>query len=144
MKTVPGSRWIAYALGFGAIVLAGDRAVAGVVGTEPSTAHLWSDIKGDTYDQRDHFAGGARLLSAKLDEQIQELRVKRAAMTTDTKEWDFAMKEVEDCRVLLVGRIGDLASASTPETWTDVKDKIGEAWKRSQLAIDKMNSTRTS
>ncbi len=65
-------------------------------------------------------------------------------MTTDTKEWDFAMKEVEECRMLLKGRIEDLAKAMTPEVWTDAKDKIGEAWKRSQLAVDKMNSTRTS
>jgi hypothetical protein len=146
MKTILGFRQAAlvFALGLGALALAGTRAIAGVVGAEPSTGHLWSDIKGDTYDQRDHFAAGARRLSARLDEQIQELRAKRAAMTTDTKEWDFTMKEVEESRVLLTGRIDDLAKAATPEAWVDAKDKVGEAWKRSQFAVDKMNSTRTS
>jgi len=144
MKTISGLWHAAFALGFGVLALTGSYAVAGAVGAEPSTGHLWSDIKGDNYDQRDHFAAGARRLTAKLDGQIQELRAKRAAMTTDTKEWDFAMKEVEDCSMLLAGRVGDLANAATPEVWADAKDKVGEAWKRSQLAVDKMNSTRTS
>jgi len=144
MKTISGFRQIAFALGLGAAAFAGTHAAAGAVGAEPSTGHLWSDIKGDAFDQRDHFVAGASRLAAKLDEQIQELRAKRGAMTTDTKEWDFSMKEVENCRVLLTGRIGELAPATTPETWADVKDKIGEAWKRSQLAVDKMSSTRTS
>ena len=144
MKTIPGFRQAAFAIGFGVLALTGSYAVAGAVGAEPSTGHLWSDIKGDTYDQRDHFAAGAHRLTARLDEQIQELRAKRAAMTTDTKEWDFAMKEVEDCSMLLASRVGDLANATTPEVWADAKDKVGEAWKRSQLAVDKMNSTRTS
>jgi len=144
MKTRLGFRQVAFALGIGALALAVTHAGAEVVGAEPSTGHLWSDIKSDTYDQRDHFAAGARRLCAKLDEQIQELQAKRVAMTTDTKEWDFNMKEVEECRMLLKGRIDELAKATTPEAWADAKDKIGEAWKRSQLAVDKMNSTRTS
>lgn len=65
-------------------------------------------------------------------------------MTTDTKDWDFAMKEVEGSRVLLTGRMNELKAVATPEAWPDAKDKIGEAWKRSQLAVDNMNSTRTS
>jgi hypothetical protein len=146
MKTILDFRQVAFvfALGLGALALAGTRAVAAVVGAEPFTGHLWSEIKGDTYDQRDHFAAGASRLSAKLGEQIQELRAKRAEMTTDTKEWDFNMKEVEECSVLLTGRIEELAKATTPETWVDARDKIGEAWKRSQLAVEKMNSTRTT
>jgi len=144
MKTILGFRQIALALGFGALVLGGNRVVAEVVGAEASTGHLWSDIKGDTYDQRAHFAEGANRLVARLDDQIRELKAKRAAMTTDTSDWDFAMKEVNDSRSLLTGRIEDLANATTPETWADAKEKIHEAWQRSQLAVDKMNSTRTS
>jgi hypothetical protein len=135
---------MAFLLGLGFLALPCTHAVAAAVGAEPSTGGLWSDIKGDTYDQRAHFASGVQRLSAKLDEQIQELRTKRAAMTTDTKDWDFDMKEVENSRALLTGRIEGLAGATTPEAWADAKDQIGEAWKRSQLAVDKMNSTRTS
>jgi hypothetical protein len=120
------------------------NAVAGVDGVQAPTDQLWSSIKGDTYDQRDHFSHGADRLLVRLDEQIRILKAKRAAMTSDTKDWDFNMKEVDDSRVLLKGRLSDLAKADTPDAWADVKDKIGEAWRRSQVAVDKMNDTRTS
>jgi hypothetical protein len=135
---------LAFAIGFAALSPCGTRAVAAVDGVEVSTDHYWSDIKDDTYEQRPHFARGADKMLAKLDDQIQQLRAKRAAMTTDTKDWDFAMKEVDDSRVLVAGTINDVNAATTPETWTDAKDKLGAAWKRSQLAVDKMNSTRTT
>ncbi len=137
-------RHLAFALGIAALASAGTRAVAAIDGVEVSTDNLWSAVKGDTYDQRVHFSDGVDRMSAKLDDQIRELKAKRAAMTTDTKDWDFAMKEVAGSRVLLTGRMNELKAATTPETWSDTKDKIGEAWKRSQLAVDNMNSTRTS
>ncbi len=120
------------------------NAVAGVDSAQAPTDRLWSNIKDDTYDQRDHFSRGAERLLVRLDEQIRILKAKRAAMTSDTKDWDFNMKEVDDSRVLLKGRLTDLTKADTPDAWTDVKDKIGEAWRRSQVAVDKMNDTRTS
>jgi len=141
MKALLHFRLLGLALGFAALPLT--RAVA-VEATTPAPGHLWADIKDDTYEQRAHFAAGANRMSARLDDQIRELRAKRAAMTTDLKDWDFAMKEVDESRALLTGRMEDLAKATTPETWADAKDKIGEAWQRSQLAVDKMNSTRTS
>jgi hypothetical protein len=119
------------------------RALA-VEGAPPASGQLWDDIKDDTYDRRAHFSAGVNRLSAKLDDQIRELRGKRANMTTDLKDWDFTMKEVDECRALLSGRMDDLAKATTPDTWADAKDKIGEAWQRSQAAVDKMNATRTS
>jgi hypothetical protein len=143
MNTAPHLRTLALALGLAAFALASTHAYA-VDAAEPSTDRLWSAIKGDTYDQRAHFADGATRMLIKLDSQISELRAKRAAMTTDTKDWDFDMKEVDDSRVMLAGNMNDLAQATTPEIWADCKDKVGVAWKRSQLAVDKMNSTRTS
>ena len=104
----------------------------------------WSDIKEDTYALRAHFADGARLLLARLDSEIAPLNAKRSGMITDTKDWDFAMKEVNNCRSLLVDRIGELAQATTPETWAHVKDEVDLAWQRAILAIDKMSSTVTS
>ncbi len=120
------------------------HAVAGVDGAQQPTDQLWADIKGDNYDQRVHFSKGVDRMLAKLDEQIRALKAKRAAMTTDTSDWDFNMKEVDDSRVLLTGTMSDLAQATTPETWADAKGKIGDAWKRSQIAVDKMNQTRTT
>ncbi len=142
-------RPIALAFGISTLALAQNpasdpNAVAGVDGVQAPTDQLWSSIKSDTYDQRDHFSHGADRLLVRLDEQIRILKAKRAAMTSDTKDWDFNMKEVDDSRVLLKGRLSDLAKADTPDAWADVKDKIGEAWRRSQVAVDKMNDTRTS
>jgi hypothetical protein len=146
MNTMPRLRRLALALALAvaALASAGPRAVASIDGVDTSTDQLWAAIKGDTYDQRAHFADGANRMLAKLDEQIQALKAKRAAMTTDTTDWDIAMKEVDGSRVLLAGRMNELAKTTTPETWADVKDKVGDAWKRSQLAVDNMNSTRTS
>ena len=142
-------RQLALALSLSSLALAqapaqDANAVAGVVGAEQPTDQLWSDIKGDTYEQRVHFSQGTHKMLAKLDDQIAELKAKRAAMTTDTKDWDFNMKEVDESRVLLKGTMSDAAKATTPETWSDARDKVGEAWKRSQLAVDKMNTTRTT
>lgn len=134
----------ALALGLAVLALGATRAFAAVDAADPTMDHLWSSIKGDAYEQRAHFANGANKLLLKLDSQISELRAKRAAMTTDTKDWDFAMKEVDDSRVMLAGSMNDLAQATTPDVWTDCRDKVGVAWKRSQAAVDKMNSTRTS
>jgi hypothetical protein len=145
MKKLLRLQRLAFVLGFGALALANtDAVVAGVDGVELSASHLWSHIKGDNYDKRAHFANGANLMLAKLDEQIGELKAKRAVMTTDTKDWDFAMKRVQASRVLLAGRVDNAVNATTPETWGDAKDNVGEAWHSSQLAVDNMNSTRTS
>ena len=144
MKTILRFRQLAIVLGSCALSLVGVRAFAGVNGVDPTTDRLWTDIKGDTYIERAHFAKGVDKMSARLDEQLGELRAKRAGMTTDTKDWDFALKEVEESRALLTDRMSNLPKATTPETWEDAKEKIGEAWHRSQLAVDKMNATRTS
>jgi len=118
--------------------------VVTVTGSDGTAAAPWVDIKNDNYEQRAHFAAGVERLSARLDRQISILKAKRAGMTTGTKEWDFAMKEVDDSRSFLTSRMSELARTTTPETWADAKDRIGEAWTRSQLAVDKMNATITS
>jgi hypothetical protein len=118
--------------------------VVTVTGSDGAAAAPWVEISSDNYGQRVHFAAGVERLSARLDRQISQLKARRAGMTTDTKDWDFAMKEVDDSRSFLTSRMSELAQTTTPETWAAAKDKIGEAWKRSQLAVDKMNSTVTS
>jgi hypothetical protein len=141
MNSIRLPRCLAFLLSFFSLSLAG---IASVSGVEPATGHLWSQIKGDTYEQREHFAQGVQQMSAQLGGQIDALLAKRSKMTTDTSDWDFAFKEVESSRDLFAGRINELSKAKTPETWADAKEKIGEAWHRSQLAVDQMNTTRTS
>jgi hypothetical protein len=127
----------------GASIL-GAAPIVTIAGSDGTTAPDWVAIKADTYDQRLHFEAGAARLSAKLNDEIGILKAKRAGMTTDLKDWDFAMKDVDVARALLTSRMTELSQATTPETWIDARDKFGEAWKSSQLAVDKMNSTVTS
>ncbi len=115
-----------------------------VDGVDPTSSHLWSSVKGDTYSEREHFAKGVAQMSARFDAQIGELKAKRNGMVKDTDDWDFAMKDVENSRAMLTDRISILSQAKTPESWSEAKDKIGEAWHRAQLAVDNMNGTRTS
>jgi hypothetical protein len=131
-------------LGLSATGLVTRLGAQAVISTAPNGGDRWSDIKNDTYQQRDHFAAGAAGLSARLDEEVRQLKAKRANMTTDTKDWDFAMKAVIDAQSLLISRRSEASKATTPETWADAKDKVGDAWKQAQLAVDKMNSTVTS
>jgi hypothetical protein len=140
---------LVFALGVLAVSVAGlaTRARSEVVAAVPldgTASPVWADIQDDTYDQRAHFTSGINRLSAKFDDQIRVLKAKRAAMTADTKDWDLAFQEVEASRTYLTGMMSELAQQTTPETWLDVKGKVGDAWKRSQAAVDKMNATVTS
>lgn len=111
---------------------------------EETADQAWAELKDDTYDQRSLFTAGVNKLSARLDEQIRVLRAKRAGMTTDLKDWDFAMKDVDDARSMLTSRMTELSQANTPDTWVAARDNIGDAWKRAEAAVDKMNTTVTS
>jgi len=115
-----------------------------VKAVDQPTDHYWTDIERDTYDLRAHFAGGVAKMSARLDDQIRVLRAKRAAMTTDTKDWDLDMKGVDAARSLLTSRMDELSKTNTPEDWASAKDNIRDAWERSQQAVDKMNTTVTT
>jgi hypothetical protein len=118
--------------------------VVAAVPEDGTASPVWSDIENDTYNQRGHFTAGINRLSAKFDGQIRVLKAKRATMTTDTKDWDLAFQEVEASRTYLTGMMNLLAKANTPEDWLDVRGKVAVAWKRSQAAVDKMNTTVTS
>ncbi len=105
----------------------------------------WDDIKGFTYDTREQFFAGFKQLETKVDAQISELAARRAAMksTDDTKDWDFAMKEMVNARAYLKSTGEDLSKA-TPQTWDQQKDKVGQAWVRTQEAYSKVKSSTTS
>jgi hypothetical protein len=150
MNTPLLPRRLVLALGLLAASLAGFspqlRAQATQVPTVPEETadQAWADLKDSTYDLRAQFATGVNRLSARLDDQIKMLRAKRAGMTKDLADWDFAMKEVDDSRSDLTSRMTELAKANTPETWLAARDNIGDAWKRAEAAVDKMNTTVTS
>jgi hypothetical protein len=141
----PRSLVAALCLGFLSGVGFLPRAAAQLDAVPEQTAdQSWSALKGDTYDQRDQFMAGVNRLSAKLDDQIRTLKAKRAGMTTDLTDWDIAMKDVDDGRSLLTGRIADIKAATTPETWICARDNFGDAWVKAEAAVDKMHTTVTS
>jgi UDP-N-acetylglucosamine enolpyruvyl transferase len=117
-----------------------------VAAASPDVASArWSDIKDCTYDNRAAFFAGLARLEARVDDQVRELMAKRATMDgkTDTHDWDFAMKEMENARTNLKSMGEELNKAST-ETWVQQKDKVGEAWVRTQEAYGKVKSSTTS
>ncbi|HEY1793608.1 MAG TPA: hypothetical protein VGG34_11870 [Opitutaceae bacterium] len=117
--------------------------VVAIPGSDGTAAPTWSNIENDHYDQRAHFEAGADRLSAHLDYEIRVLRDHRAKMTRDLGDWDLAMKDVDESRDLLTSRITELKKATTPDLWDAAKGRFGDAWKRSQLAVDRMNRTVT-
>jgi hypothetical protein len=114
------------------------------IAADPASA-TWADIKDLTYETRAHFFAGLKQLEARVDEQVSELTAKRAAMkgTTDTKDWDFAMKEMSAARSYLKSTGEELGNA-TRETWDQQKDKVGLAWVRTQDAYAKVKSSTTN
>jgi len=103
----------------------------------------WMDIKDLTFERRGEFLAGASALEGVLEGQISGLNAKRAAMTAETKEWDFAMKELDASRSYLKSTI-DEAGRATPEIWDQEKEKVGTAIQRVQDACDKVRTTTTS
>jgi len=105
----------------------------------------WIDIKDCTYDMRAQFFVGLDRLEARVDDQVKILAAKRAAMksTTDTREWDFAMKEMDSARTSLKSIHAEMTKA-TPETWGQEKDRAGQAWVRTQTAFANVKSSTTT
>lgn len=105
----------------------------------------WPDLETLTFDRRSEFMAGFRRMEATVDRQIAELDAKRAAMTDTiaTRDWDFAMKEMNDSRSYLKS-MGDEAAKATAEIWDQQKAKVGQAWVRTQAAYEKVKMTTTS
>ncbi|HEY1848354.1 MAG TPA: hypothetical protein VGG37_04065, partial [Opitutaceae bacterium] len=105
----------------------------------------WAEIRDDTFSQKAAFLGGAAGLRSQVATEVSELRAKRSAMppATDTKDWDFAMKEMMDSQQYLDSVISE-AGGATSDTWEQEKQKVGQAWERTQAAYDKVKTSVTS
>ncbi len=104
----------------------------------------WTEIKDLAYDSRAAFFTGFKRLEARLDEQIGALTARRAAMkgNANTKDWDFAMKELGNARSYLKGT-GEVLGKATADTWAQEKEKVGLAWVRAQAAWAKVRDSTT-
>ncbi len=121
----------------------GAAATAPMASANMSSAR-WDDIKDSAFDARATFMTGLKALEAKVDAQITELKAQRAAMqgSPSSKDWDFAMKEMADARTYLKST-GEELSKATSETWAQQKEKVGQAWVRTQDAYAKVKSSTT-
>ena len=103
----------------------------------------WNAIRDDTYAERGAFAGGMTALADRLDAETRQLNLERASVpATSLKDWDVAMKALNDARSDLRYKIAQLEDA-TPETWAQAKEKAGLAWHRAEAARDQVRRSTT-
>lgn len=104
----------------------------------------WTEIKDIPYDTKTTFFAGFKRLESRLDEQVSELAARRATMKSiaNTKDWDFAMKELGNARSYLKGS-GEVLGKATADTWAQEKEKVGLAWVRAQAAVAKVRGSTT-
>ncbi|HEX2852526.1 MAG TPA: hypothetical protein VHO24_04750 [Opitutaceae bacterium] len=104
----------------------------------------WTTIQDHTYEKRQEFTAVFSRMVSKLDDDIRALNEKRATMTNDTKDWDFAMKELNNARSDVQSKLTELARTTTPETWAEARDRLGVAWDRALTAVKAVKSSTTS
>ena len=104
----------------------------------------WSTIRELPYEQRAEFNAVFTRMVGKLDDEIRALNAKRETMTSDTRDWDFAMKELHNARVDVQSKQAELTRANTVETWAEAKEKLGVAWDRAQVAVRNVRASTTS
>lgn len=110
------------------------------------TSAQWTDFKDISYEMRESLFAGLDRLQARVDGQIIELTAKRAAMdqnNTSTQQWDFAMKEMADSRAYLQA-MSDALTKTNREIWQQQKDRVGQAWVRTQEAYAKVKASTTN
>ena len=83
-----------------------------------------------------------------MDREVSRLAAKRATMnnlTPETKDWDLAMKEMKRHAQSYLKSMGQKElSKAAPETWNQEKDKVHQAWVRTQDdATEKVKSSTT-
>lgn len=107
------------------------------------TGASWEEVKNCTYEQRARFSDGVAKLEARVEAQVAELNAKRENMKADPKNWDFAMKEMNEARAYLKSMATEARKANE-ETWDDRKEKVRLAWERTQEAYGKVKASTTS
>jgi hypothetical protein len=118
-------------------------AAAPVIVVNPDAATAWSNIKDLPFEQRADFVAGLSRLEGIVDTEIGSLNAKRAAMTTDTKDWDFEMKGLVDNQAYLKA-MNDEVSKADPDGWIQEKEKVDAAWQNTQDAYAKVLHSTTS
>jgi hypothetical protein len=109
-----------------------------------ATPDAWRNIQDLSYDKRQEFTAVFSRMVAKLDDDIRALNEKRATMKNDPREWDFAMKELNNARADVQSKVTELSRVNTPDNWTVARDRLGVAWDRAQAAVQAVRRSTTS
>lgn len=104
----------------------------------------WDLLKDYTYDRKQELQERLHPILSQIDAQIAALNARRATLQSDTTDWDQAMKEVVNARADLKYKADTLGRASTPETFTDAKAKVGDALDRTRKAVHAVRTSRTN
>ena len=118
-------------------VQAAPAAIPLSVVVNPDASATWNSIRDLPFEQRAAFLSGLGRLSAIVDSEIGTLNARRAGLTNDTKDWDFAMKGLVDDQAFLKS-LGDEVSRADPDSWGQEKEKVEAAWQATQDAYDKV------
>jgi hypothetical protein len=118
-------------------VQAAPAAVPLSVVVNPDASATWSGMRDLPFEQRSAFLAGLGRLSGIVDSEIGTLNTRRAGLTSDTKDWDFAMKGLLDDQAYLKS-LSDEVSRATPDSWAQVKERVEAAWQATQDAYDKV------
>lgn len=105
----------------------------------------WAKVHSYNYDRHAEVLACLPTLEVRVDQQVADLEAQRAALpeATDKKDWDFAMKEMADARINLKSVNADLAKADA-ETWDQQRDKVDQAWTRTQDDYRKVKAGTTN
>lgn len=121
-----------------------DATAASTADALAGTTDAWQNIKDYPYEKRGDFVAVFTRMVAKFDDDLRALHVQRATMTNDTKNWDFAMKELNNARSDVQSKFTDLSKANNTETWVEARDRVGLAWERARTAYGKVKASTTS
>jgi hypothetical protein len=142
---LPTAKEVAAAPSSVAVINPNSTAQMAAMASSDVASAKWIDIKDCSYDMRAQFFAGFKQLEARVDGQLSELTARRTVMNSNanTKDWDFAMKEMGNARSYLISVGAELTKAS-PETWNQQKETVGLAWVRTQAAYDKVKASTTN
>jgi hypothetical protein len=106
--------------------------------------NAWDSIKDFAYDRRADFSAGMDRMSRDMDDRTAAFRT-RAAGVSDAvaSDRDSAMKDYDSARADLKSKRTDLDNA-TADTWSDAKAKVGESWKSTKAAYDRVTKANAS
>jgi hypothetical protein len=102
------------------------------------SSDTWSQIKEYAFEKRADFSAGFDRMSKDMDDKAAAFRVKVAGVSDSVaSDRASALKEYDDARADLTAKRTELDNA-TADTWASAKEKVGDSWKSTKAAFDKV------